>query len=713
MKKSSYTSKNSVAKLYKPISGMCNTISGEYIKDNQACHISGVIYNEDINSFSGSYLFDTMEYFKNMVFSRLYNVHYNGKQCLFATYNGGVYDITNNKRYNIENNAVPSDIISNQDGIFIASTYNIYHLKNDSSINKITYSLAPFSWQRLSPRQSDFTPANSLMYFSSRLYFSDSRGVGYMVEGSSNVKIIDANLTTLDFYVCNNTLFAGDYRNIYIISNDEIIMYADISAQNFNTRFTAAYGNELLNLTNNTTYEVAAFNTLNKSIKRYPVYCNKGLGTYGQKYIRVFNNEIFLLINETDSSMAQVKSSLYKLYFNGSSFSISATLFIDFINTIFLQNVFYVNGALLCYFSATAKHINASKTVMIYEYSQNKLVLLDYINPPENNASSSTITINNNRLYVANYNGIFYVDVSPEMENIPCLLIQNGRLVVPQGSSLYFSGIGDFYNWAWGTDLDALFVEIGYKDGGRITYAVVVLDSIIIFKDNGNIYRLAGSYPNWIVSKLGEVDKVTSRAITYGSSIIFGAASGIKKISATEYYGDFFLSDYQKIIKDKNVVDICLINNRNTLMFTHNDYIFEYSNTLGGYSIYTLNNKTNYKQILEIYNGNYITYALDNSGKLCIEDKSKLDTINVVYKEVKSNLNMVIKAITVYTPVLSEDKNFTLLLNNMSYNLILKSGQTKHKYFITKKVNKIQIDITHNGDFFIDNIFIEYSTIGK
>ena len=56
MKKASYTSKNSVAKLYKPISGMCNTISGEYIKENQACHIAGVIYNEDINSFSGSHL---------------------------------------------------------------------------------------------------------------------------------------------------------------------------------------------------------------------------------------------------------------------------------------------------------------------------------------------------------------------------------------------------------------------------------------------------------------------------------------------------------------------------------------------------------------------------------------------------------------------------------------------------------------------------------
>lgn len=713
MKKASYTSRNSVAKLYKPISGMCNTISGEYIKDNQACHISGVIYNEDINSFSGSYLFDTIEQYKNMVFSRLYNVLYKGKQCLFASFNGGIYDITNNKKYIIENNAVPSDIISNQDGIFIASTYNIYHLKNDGSICKITYALSPFSWQRLSPRQSDFTPANSLMYFSSRLYFSDSRGAGYMLEGSTTVKIIDENLTTLDFYVCNNTLFAGDYRNIYIISNDEIILYADVSAQNFNTRFTAAYGTELLNLTNNASYEVVSFNTLNKSITRYPLNFYKGLGTYGQKYIRVFNNEIFLLINETDSTMAQVKSSLYKLSFNGSSYNVSATLFTDFINTIFLQNVFYVNDTLLCYFSATAKHINASKTVMLYEYSQNNLVHLDYLNPPENNASSSTITINNNRLYVANYNGIFYVDVSPDMENIPCLLIQNGRLVVPQSSSLYFSGVGDFYNWAWGTDLDALFVEIGYKDGGKITYAVVVLDSIIVFKDNGNIYRLAGSYPNWVVTKLGEVDKITSRAITYGSSIIFGAASGIKKISATEYYGDFFLSDYQKSIQDKNVVDICLINSRNTLMFTRNDYIFEYSNTLGGYSIYTLNNKTIYKQVLEIYNGSYTTYALDSSGKLHIENKNKLDNINVVYKEVKSNLNMVIKAITVYSPPLNEDKNFTLLLNDTRYNLILKSGQTKHKYFITKKVNKIQIEITHNGDFFIDNIFVEYSTIGK
>lgn len=713
MKKSSYTSKNSVAKLYKPISGMCNTISGEYIKDNQAYHLSGVIYNEDINSFCGSYKFDKLENYKNYTFSRLYNVFYNGRQCLFGSFNGGVYDITNNKKYDIEKDAVPSDIISNQDGIFVSSTYNIYHINVNGLVSKITYSLTPYVWQRLSPRQSQYTPTNSLMYFSSRIYFSDSRGLGYMIEGTNVVKILNSALTILDFYICNNTLFAADLRSIYIISNDDVILYADVSAYNFNSRFTAAYGVDLLNLVNHTKYEIVAFNTVQKTVKRYPLNFTKGLNTYGLKYVRTINNEIFLLINETDETNEKVKSSLYRLSFNGSEFNVTETLFADFNNTIFLQHVFYAGSSLMCYFSATIRHINSVNTIMIYELSNNKLVQLDYLNPPENRASSNTITIKNNRLYVANYTGIFYVDFAPEIKEIPCLLTQNGRLVVPQGSSLYFSGIGDFYNWAWGTDLDALFVEIGYKDGGRIIYAVVVLDSIIVFKDNGSIYRLAGSYPNWVVSKLGEVDKITSRAITYGSSIIFGASSGIKKISATEYYGDFFLADYQKSIKDKNVTDVCLVNSRDTLIFTREEYIFEYSNILRGFTIYAPNNDTLYKQIIEIYNNDYTSYALDNSGRLYIENKNKLNSINVIYKELKSNLNMVLKSITVYTQVFAEDKEFTLFLNGLAYKFKLEKGKTKHKYFITKKLNKIQIELAHNGDFFIDNIFIEYSSIGE
>ena len=187
----------------------------------------------------------------------------------------------------------------------------------------------------------------------------------------------------------------------------------------------------------------------------------------------------------------------------------------------------------------------------------------------------------------------------------------------------------------------------------------------------------------------------------------------LKRLVPQKYYGDFFLSDYQNSIKDKNVSDVCLINSRNTLIFTRDEYIFEYYNILRGYTIYALNSDTLYKQIIEIYNGDYKTYALDNKGILYIENKNKLSSINVIYKELKSNLNMVIKSVTVYTPLFLENKTFTLLLNGLSYNLVLQKNKTKHKYFITKKLNKIQIELAHNGDFFIDNIFIEYSTIGE
>ena len=97
MKKSSYHSKNSVLKLYKPIGGMCNTISGEYIKDNQACSISGVIYNEDTNTFQGSPAYKSVSSFAGRKFARLFNVEYNGKNAVFATYAGGIANITENK----------------------------------------------------------------------------------------------------------------------------------------------------------------------------------------------------------------------------------------------------------------------------------------------------------------------------------------------------------------------------------------------------------------------------------------------------------------------------------------------------------------------------------------------------------------------------------------------------------------------------------------
>lgn len=471
----------------------------------------------------------------------------------------------------------------------------------------------------------------------------------------------------------------------------------------------------LLILNYDISYEIYEINTLTKAIVKYSINVSKGLGTYGIKYLRVINNKFYLLVNETDESFSDNTASLYRLAFNGSEYYIAEKLFENYKTKNFLLDVLYINSKLICYFGSQYDNQAFNETIELYEYSSKKLVYLSYSNSPANTAAAQKLSAKGNRLYCANNYGIYYIDILPSNEKIPCLLVQNGRLIVPQNSNLYFSGAGDFYNWSWNTDSDAQFIEIGYKDGGKIIYAALVLDSIIVFKDNGSIYRLAGSYPYWTVSKLGEIDKLTTIAITFGSEIIFGASSGIKRIGVTEYYGDFFLSDYQQYIHDKNISDVSLCSERNTIIFINNEYIFEYSSILRGFTVYKNNQTDKIRQILEIYenNGTYSSYGINSEGILYKADKTALNSIDVKYKEIKNNQNILIKSVTVFTKKLQKDKIFTLKINEYHNRLTLKAGKTRHKYFILKRLNDLQLELSHNGDFFIDNIFIEYSTIGE
>ncbi len=206
MKKSSRHSKNSVIKLYKPIGGMCNTISGEYIKDNQACSISGVIYNEDTNTFQGSPVYKAVPSFAGRKFARLVNVEYNGKNAVFGTYSGGITNITENKNYHIETNITPTDIIYNQEGLYISSSSNVYHLNINEELTKIAFSFAPFMWQRISARQSASSYTNAVTYYNDKIYFSDNRGTGYMTPDSEIIKILHYEIKVFEFFPCSNTL---------------------------------------------------------------------------------------------------------------------------------------------------------------------------------------------------------------------------------------------------------------------------------------------------------------------------------------------------------------------------------------------------------------------------------------------------------------------------------------------------------------------------
>lgn len=715
MMKSSCHTKNNILKLYKPM-GMRNTVGSEYIKDNQACSIAGVIYNKENNSFQGSYAFEEAADYKNKNFSKLFNVEYNNKNAVFAAYNGGITNITENKNYAIENNTTPTDIIYNQDGLYISSSSNVYHINPSGEINKIAFSFAPFMWQRISARQSENALANSVVNYGGKLYFSDNRGAGYMGIDDKVIKILNPDLKLLDFFICNNALFAADLHDIYVVSENEITHFLNISHLGVSSRICACIDYNLLLLGYENDYEIYEINTLTKNIKKYGIDAQKGLGTYGFKYVRVANNRLYLLINETNENMSSNKTSLYRISFNGNRYKITETLFENWTVNNFLQDIIYTNSKLICYFGSVLQAPSLKENIELYECNGNKLVYLDYSNSPANICASQKISVRGNRIYVANSYGIYFMDIMPSGENIPCLLVQNSRLIVPQGSNLYFSGAGDFYNWSWNTSGDALFAEIGYKEGGNIIYAALVLDSIIVFKDNGSIYRLSGNYPDWAVSKLGEIDKLNTKAIIYGSEMIFGAASGIKKIGVTEYYGDFFLSDYQNYIQDKNILDVSLNAERNTIIFINYDYIFEYNTILKSWTVYKDNKTDKLKQIVEIYDNfsnSYTSYALNTDGKLYKINKNIINDINIIYKEIKNNQNILIKAITFFTPKLKNNKILTLIINDINEKFTLNAGETRHKYFITKRLNELQIKLSHKGDFFIDNIFVEYAIIGE
>lgn len=714
MKKSSHHIKNKVINLYKPILGMCNTISADFIKDGQVANISGVIYDRDNNTFSGSPVYEVVNLFKNKVFTRLYNVEYQGKNVIFATHINGITNITENKSYIIEQNVIPADIIYNQDGLYIASSSNVYHLNNSGEINKLTLSFTPFVYHTLSSRQSVEMLANSVFYYGNKIYFSDNRGLGYETTDTKEIKILNAELKLIDFFVCNSTLFAVDLQDIYVIAGDNISHFLNLSSLNLKVRVGATDNKNLLILNYETSYEIIAIDTLTKKITKYPLTATKGLGRYGQKYVRNINNKLYLIVNEMNEDYTNITSSLYQISFNGYQYVIDTILFENYANNNFLQDIFYIDSKIICYFASPLNHTALKENIELYEYNNNKLLALNYLFIPANVSPTAKVSVHQNRLYLSNTYGIYYVDIFNTTENIPCLLIQNGRLIVPLNSSLYYSGVGDFYNWSWDSIGDALFTEVGYKDGGKIIYAAIVLDSIIVFKDNGNIYRLYGNYPNWIVTKLGEIDKLTTRIIICGSEIIFGSLSGIKKIGVTEYYGDFFLSDYQKNIHDRNVFDISMSLNRNTIVFINDDYIFEYNNILKCFTVYQNNKINGLSQIIELYNnGNYDSYALNKNGILYKANNSVCNSINVKYKEIKNNRNILMQSVTIFTPSLKKDETFTLKFGNHSKLLILKSNKTQHKYFITKRLDKLQIEVEHTGDFFIDNIYIEYATIGQ
>lgn len=144
------------------------------------------------------------------------------------------------------------------------------------------------------------------------------------------------------------------------------------------------------------------------------------------------------------------------------------------------------------------------------------------------------------------------------------VLVRDGRLMCVRSGKdrMKFSGIGDPDNWQTEdtgtgddidvhTDADAIWLDVGYKQGGDIVRVVPVASDLIIFRSDGSMYRLSGTYPDWLLPNVGNnVNPVNRDSIaSVGLDAMFiDRDRGLRRVSAVEYsYNDLAVTEKEGV----------------------------------------------------------------------------------------------------------------------------------------------------------------------
>ena len=133
--------------------------------------------------------------------------------------------------------------------------------------------------------------------------------------------------------------------------------------------------------------------------------------------------------------------------------------------------------------------------------------------------------------------------------------IKQGRVWTFYDDVLKCSAIGD--ETAWTNDSNdsssSQWLQVGYKDGGKIVGVCSLSSDILIFKDNHHAYHLAGAFPNWTLSEIGrQIDcKSYHACVALGNSTLVLGRAKMQAVSVTDDYGDMMARDIsQKIYQD-------------------------------------------------------------------------------------------------------------------------------------------------------------------
>lgn len=123
------------------------------------------------------------------------------------------------------------------------------------------------------------------------------------------------------------------------------------------------------------------------------------------------------------------------------------------------------------------------------------------------------------------------------------VFVRNGRVFVfDDEDNLRYSAVGDETNWTEDSNdpSAAIFVQIGYKAGGKIIGLVNMSSDMLIIKSNGMVFRLIGDYPDWSISEVGRniFCKGPAAFCSAASNVMIMGASELAAVVTTQDYGD-------------------------------------------------------------------------------------------------------------------------------------------------------------------------------
>ena len=117
-----------------------------------------------------------------------------------------------------------------------------------------------------------------------------------------------------------------------------------------------------------------------------------------------------------------------------------------------------------------------------------------------------------------------------------------GRVVVTTENEVHYSVVGDETNWSEDTGdySSSVWVEAGYKDGGKFVGMAALSQDMLIFKDNRRVYRLSGEFPDWQIAEVSRNVECMSRTafVSIAGTVIVLGQSEVQALQPTSEYGD-------------------------------------------------------------------------------------------------------------------------------------------------------------------------------